>query len=122
MLDSLRLRFREAKTSRVEFDSLGFRRIAGRGIFRDPLVEQRFWAEIEGVTVFKVDAYTTDCICLLFEGSAPMLGIEETMDGYREFIDYLPQALPGIQPFEEWFMTVAFPAFDPNPTVIYHRR
>ncbi len=121
MLDSFRRRFREAKASRVEFDSTGFRCTAGRGVFRDPLVEQRSWAEIQGVTVFKADAYITDCICLLFEGSAPMLAVEETMDGYREFVDYLPQALPGTQPFEEWFMIVAFPAFDPNPTVIYRR-
>ncbi len=33
----------------------------------------------------------------------------------------LPEYLPGCQPFEAWFQTVAFPAFAMNPTDIYRR-
>ncbi len=108
-------------TASVEFDSLGFRCTTGRGMLRTPRSEGRIWASIDAVTVFKADAYTVDCICLLFEGREPAFTIDETMEGYQEFVQRIPEFLPGAQPFSEWFTAVAFPAFAPNPTVIYRR-
>jgi len=121
MFDALRLRYRHATTTRVDSDANGFRCTSGRGMLRNPRIEARAWTAVNSITAFKADAYTTDCIYLLFEGSEPAFTIDETMEGYQEFVQRIPEFLPGALPFAEWFLAVAFPAFDPNPTVIYRR-
>jgi hypothetical protein len=76
------------------------------------------WAEVHRATAFKRDLFTVDCICLLF-ARLDDTGLElgEEMAGWRSFVAALPLHLPGCH--DDWFSTVAFPAFAPNPTEIY---
>ena len=80
------------------------------------------WEEIQKITAFKRDLWSVDQICL-FIARADETGIElnEEMKGWSGFIQALPQFLPSCKPFENWFQTVAFPAFAANPTELYNR-
>lgn len=80
------------------------------------------WPDISRATVFKRDHWSTDCICL-FLARDDGLGVElnEEMAKWRTFVGALPNYLQGCLPPDEWFATVALPAFEPNPTEIYLR-
>jgi hypothetical protein len=47
--------------------------------------------------------------------------LDEEMAGWTSLTESLPRHLPGCKPWAEWFMTVAFPAFDTNAAEIYVR-
>jgi hypothetical protein len=79
------------------------------------------WQEVRRATVFKRDVFTYDCICLLLSRSDKTgIELDEEMYGWNRLTRSLPQFLPGCQPWDQWFSTVAFPAFAPNQTEIYH--
>ena len=80
------------------------------------------WSEINRLTVFKRDLFTVDLLCLLFEFSGDRaIEFDEDMEGWKALIDGLPHHLQGCKAQGEWFPSVAFPAFAPNPTEIYRR-
>ena len=80
------------------------------------------WREVDRVFVYKQDAYTVDVIYMAFaSGSGKVLEINEQMRGWKYQIEDLPNYLPGCKPFTEWFMDVAFPAFEMNMTEIYKK-
>lgn len=80
------------------------------------------WPDVIRVEAFKRDLYTVDQVCLLFI-TTDGLGFEihEEMSGWDTLVQALPTYLPGCQTFGEWFLTVIFPAFELNLTVIYER-
>ena len=81
-----------------------------------------FWTEIEAAYVYKRDAYTIDVICLAFRlKDETSFEVNESMAGWDNLIEKLPEHLSGCLEFHEWFMTVAFPAFETNLTQIYQR-
>lgn len=85
-------------------------------------VERVSWTEIESAYVYKRDAFTVDVICLAFrlkDGSS--FELNESMAGWENLVENLPKYLSGCMEFHEWFMTVAFPAFEMNMTQIYPR-
>ena len=77
------------------------------------------WGKVSRVVAYKRDAMTHDVIALGFLGTG--IDVNEDMEGWDELLKKLPDYLPGCQPFEQWFQTVAFPAFAMNPTDIYRR-
>jgi hypothetical protein len=80
------------------------------------------WVEVKKAVVFKRDQYVVDRICLVFELSGSRtVEVNEDMDGWRPFIDQLPEYLPGAATFSEWFEDVAFPAFKTNERTIFQR-
>ena len=81
------------------------------------------WADIERITVFKRDMFTVDLICLCadFAGDKE-IELDEDMPGWNALIDVLPTHLLGCKQREDWFATVAYPPFAPNPTEIYRRQ
>lgn len=81
------------------------------------------WREVERVFVYKQDDFTVDRICMTFvsSGGGKVLEINERMRGWQYQIEDLPEHLPGCKPFHEWFMDVAFPAFEMNMTEIYKK-
>lgn len=85
-------------------------------------ISEMNWSEVERVFVYKMDAYTFDVICMAFvsEGGR-VVEINEQMRGWKYQIEDLPEFLPGCKSFSEWFMEVAFPAFETNMTEIYKK-
>ena len=84
--------------------------------------EQRAeWREIKEIYVYKRDVYIVDLICVMLRTSDDRDSFElhEQMSGWQNFVDNLPEHLPGCRPFHEWFMEVAFPAFEFNLVKIY---
>jgi hypothetical protein len=85
-------------------------------------INEMNWSEVERVFVYKNDVYTFDVICMAFVSeSGRVLEINEQMRGWKYQIEDLPNCLPGCKPFAEWFMDVAFPAFEMNMTEIYKK-
>lgn len=81
-----------------------------------------FWKEIEKISVFKRDLYVVDIICLkIFMINGKGFEINEEMKGWEKFISSLPIHLQQCQNFEEWFSSVAFPAFETNEYYIYKK-
>jgi hypothetical protein len=84
--------------------------------------ERVLWTEIESAYVYKRDAFTTDLICLAFRlQNGSSFEINESMQGWQNLIENLPAYLPDCINFSDWFMNVAFPAFEMNLTQIYQR-
>ena len=80
------------------------------------------WPEVARIDAYKRDRFIYDRICL-FVARADGSGVElnEEMDGWKLFCEALPQLLPGCKSFDDWFGTVAFPAFATNKTELYAR-
>ena len=80
------------------------------------------WQEIKEVYVYKRDAYIVDLICMMLRTAVDDgFELHEQMRGWQLLIEDLPKHLPDCQPFHEWFMDVAFPAFEFNLIKIYPR-
>jgi hypothetical protein len=80
------------------------------------------WSEIELVAVYKMDLYVVDAIMLGFRlADGSELEFSEEVEGWSELARGLHHYLPGCIPFHEWFMSVAFPAFQTNFTAIFKR-
>ncbi|MEP7212972.1 MAG: hypothetical protein ABI791_07850 [Acidobacteriota bacterium] len=78
------------------------------------------WRDVESVFAYKSDLFTVDLICMIVEKQdSKVVNMHEDMDGWREFVDVLPNHLHGCRKFDDWFFAVAFPAFETNPIQIY---
>jgi len=85
-------------------------------------VERVGWNEIESAYVYKRDAFTLDVICLAFRlKDESGFELNESMAGWENLIENLPKYLSGCIEFHDWFMMVAFPAFEMNLTQIYQK-
>jgi hypothetical protein len=80
------------------------------------------WSDIQKLGVFKRDLYVVDLVCLVVELPGPRtIELNEEMEGWQPFVEALPRFLVGAKPWHEWFMEVAFPAFDTKSTIVYSR-
>ncbi len=80
------------------------------------------WSEICRIHAYKRDLFAYDCICLFISRADDTgMEIDEQMVGWSDFCKALPQHLPTCVPFENWYVTVAFPAFETNFTELYVR-
>ena len=78
------------------------------------------WTEVEEIHAFKRDLITTDLICLGFCLSGNRaIEIHEEMLGYYDPQPLLQKKFPEIP--VDWFLDVAFPAFDTNHHVIWRK-
>jgi hypothetical protein len=77
------------------------------------------WSDVVEVFAYKMDLLMYDEICIGFRVAADGTHwwVSEEFSGYRELIEELKQRFPGIR--EDWFSTVAFPAFVPNRTTLW---
>ncbi|MEZ0276965.1 MAG: hypothetical protein ACAH88_18795 [Roseimicrobium sp.] len=80
------------------------------------------WSDVTSVAVYKEDLVVVDTMVLVFRfaNGAELEFCEET-EGWSDLAQSLHQHLPGCIPFHEWFMRVAFPAFQINFTEIFKR-
>jgi hypothetical protein len=80
------------------------------------------WSEISRIIGFKRDCYTVDLICLGVETiRGTTIEINEEISGWSDLLEALSKYLPGFLKYEEWFESVAFPAFKTNARTLFHR-
>jgi hypothetical protein len=93
--------------------------------FVDREVQTRVaWAEVTAVFAYKQDCFAVDRIWIaIADQQEDKIRVELSEDdaGYQALIDELPKRLPGCPSPEEWFTSVAIPAFDKNLTVLFRR-
>lgn len=81
------------------------------------------WDRISSIHAYKQDLLTTDCIWFEFvedtETGERVHELHEEVWGFKPLLEELPRRFPGMN--EGWFGKVAFPAFLPNPTVVWER-
>jgi hypothetical protein len=80
------------------------------------------WDRITRIVACKRDVYSHDMICLLIEEDGKgVFELNEDMPGFAELANEMPVRLPSAKPYSDWFIEVAFPAFNPSPTSIFIR-
>ena len=84
--------------------------------------ERMPWSAITSVVAFKRDTYIVDLICLAIQvDEGKIMEVNEEMSGWSALVMGLAERLPGFPSFEDWFRSVAFPAFKTNTTVLFDR-
>lgn len=84
--------------------------------------EDRFieWTQINRLSGFKRDYFTTDCICLLVEYDSDLhFELTEEHAGWHQFLNRLYEAFPSIE--KNWDIEITTPAFETNWRVLYER-
>jgi len=105
----------------ITYDSAGFN-VAPALASSQPQHLRVAWADVQKVGVFKRDLAIVDMLCLVVELPGPStVELNEEMVGWQGFVEALPHFLTGAKPFHEWFMEVAFPAFETKPTLVFSR-
>ncbi len=103
--------------SQIEIDELGIklRSQAGQN-FTIP------WPRIKRILAFKRDLFSRDMICLLIEQENKLVyEVNESTPGWAELVNQIPVRLPSAKSHAEWFLGVAFPAFDVSATAVFLR-
>lgn len=78
------------------------------------------WTQVNKLTGYKRDYFTTDCICLVVEyDDNQNFEITEEHSGWFQFLEHLKQAFPSID--KSWEIEISTPAFATNLTVLYDR-
>lgn len=98
----------------IEFDDEGFR-------LHGPQIDTRVrWVDITKVSVYKVDMWVYDDICLGIHthGSSEWIEISEDVKGWTGFSAELERRYSIA---DGWFQAVALPAFATNHTVLFER-
>lgn len=94
-------------------------KITGGKGYREEKIE---WQNVKEIYVYKQDAYIVDRITMAFRmEDEKAFEINEQMAGWQLLIDNLPKIFPDPKSFHEWFMEVAFPAFEFNLIKIYQQ-
>lgn len=102
----------------IAFDDAGLRAIPVKPKAKAAAIE---WSAVSAVHAFKRDLFTTDLICLCFEGGRNALEINEEQQGWTELVEALPSRLDGCLRQEEWLGQVMKPAFAANKIQIFPR-
>lgn len=99
----------------VELDDKGFR------VYREQaLVGDVLWSEIVRIDAHKEDLLIVDMIVLtLFTGDGRFVQVDDDMVGFNIFDEEMPRRFSGMR---EWFMAVAFPAFERNEMTIWEKQ
>ena len=98
---------------KVELTEFGFR------IVFDEEVTEFEWSEIEKLTGFKIDRFTTDDICLKIESNKKTSYATEDFEGWRIFMNKVLIEFPQID--KNWEGIIAKPAFERKETELYNR-
>ncbi len=80
------------------------------------------WDTVVDATAYKRDLWSTDQVCIAFELSdGTFVEAHEEMKGWSDLCSAMPEHLPGAPRWEQWFMNITTPAFEPNITPLFHR-
>jgi hypothetical protein len=77
------------------------------------------WSEIDRLVGYKMDRYTIDLVCLTVEYGDLYITLHEELDGWYVFLDKCRALFPDVP--KDWEVTITFPAFARNETVLYAR-
>jgi hypothetical protein len=78
------------------------------------------WDDIQTVFGYKLDLYTTDCICAdIFCGNDKSFRVTEDTSGWFQFQIRLKEKFPNIH--KTWEIEIAAPAFETTLTLVYDR-
>jgi len=78
------------------------------------------WADVTRIRTYKIDLFTVDCICLLFERSnGEAIEVLEEWDGFAALTDVLRERFPLVP--ADWYATVMQPPFERNEALLYER-
>ena len=77
------------------------------------------WTDVTRIQTYKLDLFTTDCICLLFESRSdqPPVQVSEEWKGFTDLFGPLSAAFPSIP--QGWYGQVTLPPFETKRTVLY---
>jgi hypothetical protein len=80
------------------------------------------WADVTSIKTFKRDMFAYDLICIRLEScEQEYVEFDEEDANWQNLMSALPIRLPGCRPWGDWFSEVAFPAFQPNETLLFRR-
>lgn len=85
----------------------------------DKTKETKKWEEITLIKAYKVDLITVDSIMFEIHFPDTYFTFSDDTVGYAKFMDIAAEKLANFK--KDWFMVVAFPAFEKNLTIIYER-
>jgi len=78
------------------------------------------WNEITLIRAYKIDHFTFDSIIFEIYLEDISLKISDETVGYGKFMEIASEKLTNFK--KDWFLVVAFPAFERNLTIIYERQ
>ena len=104
---------KKKRIEKIELTENGFQ------VNYDEEITQFQWSEIEKLTGFKVDRFTTDDICLKIESNNKTAFATEEFQGWRNFMNKMLNEFPQID--KNWEGIIAKPAFERNETELYNR-
>ncbi|MGI8670520.1 MAG: hypothetical protein ACR2J3_11860 [Aridibacter sp.] len=77
------------------------------------------WDEINSIIAYKVDLLTVDSIIIEIYADDFAIKIDDQMAGSMKFMETAADKLENFR--KDWYMVVAFPAFETNLTIIYEK-
>ncbi|MEQ8843394.1 MAG: hypothetical protein RIB58_00960 [Phycisphaerales bacterium] len=78
------------------------------------------WRSVVRIEAFKIDLYTVDCIAIEFTlDDGVRVCMHEDFEGFTSLVKEIERVFDGIP--DEWWTTVAFPAFEENRTLLWAR-
>ena len=78
------------------------------------------WDDITLIKAYKIDQFTVDRIVIEIHLTETFISINDETTGYMKFMETASKKLNNFK--TDWFMVVAFPAFETNLTTIYERQ
>ncbi len=78
------------------------------------------WEEITLIRTYKVDLQSVDCIVIEVLFKDTHFSINDQTAGHMKFMENAAKKLLNFK--EDWFITVAFPAFEKNLTTVYEKK
>lgn len=78
-----------------------------------------YWDKITSIIAYKVDLLTVDSVVIEVYADSLAIKMNDQMAGSMKFMETAADKLENFR--EDWYMVVAFPAFETNLTIIYEK-
>lgn len=77
------------------------------------------WSEIDAISVYKVDRFTYDSVCLAFRCGECWHACDEEDHGFSDLFSAIQRHFPSVDP--KWYDRVLQPAFESDERVLFER-
>lgn len=92
---------------------------AGFGVAQQGITQTAVWTDITSIRAHKQDLLALDRICVEVQLDAFQFEFDDETPGWMKFMEMADQHLSSFN--GHWLFDVAFPALQPNPTIIYEK-
>lgn len=99
---------------RVELTPEGFE------IVTDDARHRARWQDVRRIVAYKIDVVTMDRICLRLDTHELSYTVDESMDGWSEFLHRLDEVFAPLS-HDQWLRAVAEPPFATSERVLFDR-